>query len=61
MSRCSNVPPRAASGKEIPYEIVARRPGDVAEVYADASKAKRELGWTSTRGLTAVLEIFFSD
>lgn len=36
-----------ASGREIPYEIVARRPGDVAEVYADPSLAQRLLGWQS--------------
>jgi len=30
-------------------EIVARRPGDIAECYADVSKAKRELGWTAKR------------
>ncbi len=29
----------------IPYEIVPRRPGDIATCYADAHKAKRELGW----------------
>src|SRR5690606_14972803 len=34
-----------ASGREVPYEIVARRPGDVAEVYADPSLANRLLGW----------------
>lgn len=34
-----------ASGREIPYEIVARRPGDVAEVYADPLLANRLLGW----------------
>lgn len=30
---------------EIPYEIVARRPGDVAACYASPNKAKKELGW----------------
>lgn len=30
---------------DIPYEIVARRPGDVAITYADSTKAKRELAW----------------
>lgn len=30
---------------KIPYEIVARRPGDIAVSYADVSKAKRELNW----------------
>ena len=34
-----------ASGVKIPYEIIARRPGDIATCYADASKAKAELGW----------------
>ncbi len=34
-----------ASGRDIPYEIVARRPGDVAEVYADPALANRLLGW----------------
>ncbi|MBT2678824.1 UDP-glucose 4-epimerase GalE [Bacillus sp. ISL-35] len=36
---------------EIPYEIVERRPGDIAECYADALKAKRELGWTARRDI----------
>jgi UDP-glucose 4-epimerase len=40
-----------ASGRAIPYEVVARRPGDVAEVYADASLAARSLGWTAARGI----------
>lgn len=34
-----------ASGKEIPYEVVGRRPGDIASCYADASLAGKELGW----------------
>lgn len=34
-----------AVGKEIPYEIQARRPGDLDEAYCDAFKAKEELGW----------------
>jgi UDP-glucose 4-epimerase len=40
-----------ASGREIPYRIVARRPGDVALTYADPSKAQRELGWRAELGL----------
>lgn len=40
-----------ASGTAIPYEIAARRPGDVAACYADVSKAARDLGWTATRTL----------
>ena len=34
-----------ASGREVPYQIVGRRSGDVAEVYADPSLAQRLLGW----------------
>ncbi|MCT1796250.1 UDP-glucose 4-epimerase GalE [Helcococcus kunzii] len=33
------------SGKKIPYEIKERRPGDIATVYCDTEKAKKELGW----------------
>lgn len=36
---------------EVPYEIVDRRPGDIASSYADASKAERELGWKAKRSL----------
>ena len=36
---------------EIPYDIKPRRPGDVAECYADPSKAQRDLGWTAQFGL----------
>lgn len=39
------------SGHEIPYNIVARRPGDVATSYADPTKARAELGWTAKRDL----------
>ena len=38
-----------ASGREIPYEVVPRRPGDVAECYADASRARELLGWSAAR------------
>jgi UDP-glucose 4-epimerase len=34
-----------ASGKKVNYKIAPRRPGDIAECYADVSKAKKELGW----------------
>ena len=40
-----------ASGKEIPYEIVDRRPGDVAACYADPNYAKELLGWEAKLGL----------
>lgn len=38
-----------ASGVKIPYQIVARRPGDIASSYADCQKAKLELGWSTQK------------
>ena len=35
----------------VPYEIVARRPGDIDVCYADPSKAEKELGWKAVFGL----------
>lgn len=40
-----------ACGKEIPYVIDPRRPGDIAECWCDPSKAKRELGWEAQYGI----------
>lgn len=40
-----------ASGRPIPYQVVARRPGDIAVCYADASLAQRELGWRAERSI----------
>jgi UDP-glucose 4-epimerase len=40
-----------AVGRELPYEVVARRPGDVATSYADPSKANAELGWRTQRSI----------
>ena len=40
-----------ACGKEIPYTVTPRRPGDVAQCYADPAKAKAELGWTAKLGI----------
>lgn len=34
-----------ASGIEIPYQVVDRRPGDAAAIWADTTKAEKELGW----------------
>ncbi len=36
---------------EVPYQIVGRRPGDIAACYADPTKAKEELGWTAEKGI----------
>lgn len=38
-----------AAGKEIPYQIVDRRPGDIASCYASPEKAARELDWNATK------------
>ncbi|CAN7436514.1 UDP-glucose 4-epimerase GalE [Rhizobacter sp. LjRoot28] len=41
----------AASGRPVAHEIVDRRPGDVAECYADPTRAREVLDWTARRGL----------
>ncbi len=40
-----------ASGRQVPYKIVGRRPGDIAECYADPSLANRLLGWKARFGV----------
>ena len=45
-----------ACGKELPYQIDARRPGDVAECYANPEKARRELDWVARRGIEEMCE-----
>ena len=40
-----------ASGRTIPYSIRPRRPGDIAENYADPSKALKLLGWKAEKTL----------
>ncbi|RLC50777.1 MAG: UDP-glucose 4-epimerase GalE, partial [Candidatus Cloacimonadota bacterium] len=40
-----------ASGRNIPYEIVERRAGDIAVSYADSSLAKKELNWEAEKGI----------
>ena len=41
----------AASGRPIPFAIAPRRPGDVARLYADPSRAEAALGWRAELGL----------
>ena len=43
-----------ACGKKLPYSFKPRRAGDIAECYADASKAKRELGWQAELGINEI-------
>jgi UDP-glucose 4-epimerase len=45
-----------ASGRKVPYTVQPRRAGDVAESWADPSKAERELGWKAQRDLRAMCE-----
>ena len=40
-----------ANGIKINYRIAPRRPGDIAECFADATKAKEKLGWEAERGV----------
>ena len=40
-----------ATGKKVPYRVVARRPGDIATCYCDPGKAERELGWKAQYGI----------
>ena len=40
-----------ACGKEIPYVIDPRRPGDIATCYSDPTKAKEILGWTAEKNI----------
>ena len=45
-----------ACGKELPYKIMERRPGDIATCYADTAKAKRLLGWEAKYGIDQMCE-----
>ena len=43
------------TGEKVPREIVSRRPGDVAEAWADPAFAKRLLGWEAKQNLDEML------
>lgn len=45
-----------ACGRDIPYEIKDRRPGDIAVCYADCTKAKEELGWEAQYDIDRMCE-----
>ena len=45
----------AASGRSVPVVMTDRRPGDVASVYANVSRAKDELGWEATKDLVEMM------
>ena len=44
------------SGKDVPYQIVERRPGDIATCYADPSYAQKKLGWKAEYELKKMCE-----
>jgi UDP-glucose 4-epimerase len=46
----------AASGRSVPYEIVARRPGDIAACWADPAMARELLGWEAKLDLARMCE-----
>jgi UDP-glucose 4-epimerase len=43
-----------ACGRDLPYKLAPRRPGDVSVVYADPKLALKELGWKAELGLDAM-------
>ena len=45
-----------ASGRNIPYRIVPRRQGDIAQCWSDPTKASRELGWKARHDLAAMMQ-----
>ncbi|MBU3740079.1 MAG: UDP-glucose 4-epimerase GalE, partial [Rhodoferax sp.] len=44
-----------AVGRDLPYRVVERRPGDIAECWADPELAQRELGWRAWRSLDDIM------
>ena len=44
-----------ACGRKVPYKIVARRPGDISECWADPLKSERELNWRAQRDLPTMM------
>ncbi|MDW0116275.1 UDP-glucose 4-epimerase GalE [Sporosarcina thermotolerans] len=45
-----------ANDIRVPYKIVERRHGDIAECFADVTKAKRELGWATKRDIKSMCQ-----
>jgi len=43
------------SGRDVPYKITPRRPGDVAACYADPSLSLQKLDWAATKNLDEML------
>ena len=49
------------NGVKVPYKIEARRPGDIAECWADPAKAKELLGWTAQKNLEDMRRMALAD
>ncbi len=47
------------AGREVPHEVVGRRPGDPAMVFADASLAKELFGWRARYGIDEIIDSAF--
>ena len=45
-----------ASGRQIPYEVVDRRPGDVAECWADPGLARETINWEASLSVEQMCE-----
>lgn len=45
-----------AAGKSVPFDLVARRPGDIATCFADPSRAREELGWQAERDIAEMVD-----
>lgn len=50
---------KAATGRDVPYRIVERRPADIAESYADPSLAEKLTNWRATRSLEDMCQDFW--
>ncbi len=49
-----------ATGLKVKYEIVERRPGDIAKIYTNVEKAKRELGWSADLDIEDMCESMYN-
>jgi len=47
------------SGREVPHDVVGRRPGDPTATFADPTRARELLGWSAERGLDEIVQTAF--
>ena len=48
------------TGEAVPYDIVARRPGDPVATFADPSFAEQTLGWKAQYGLDEIVRTAYA-